>query len=386
MEAARQNALKYRQQVYSGQDPIEVKKYKADSIPTFKECAASYIDSNKHAWKSDKNTAQWISSLETYADPFIGDRKVSTITIDHVLQALEPIWNEKNVTAKRVQTRIAKIIDYAIARKYRSTTNPAKWQGNLDTILPKPASIQNRKHHPAMPLANMNNFWKVLEAKRLTSSRALCFLILTATRTSEVLQAKWEEINLSEKTWIIPAERMKTKKQHRVPLSEQAVDLLEQLPKLENSTYLFPGRASGTHLSSMSMVTLMRKLGYQSGSDKGDYVPHGFRSTFRDWAGEVSTYPRDVAEMALAHTIDNKVEAAYRRGDLFKKRADMMQEWADYFTTLNSLPVIDKKSLERHMPKAAKVAKANVSRPKESSKSDKKPLLITKEALERNLY
>ncbi|WP_420590837.1 tyrosine-type recombinase/integrase [Bacterioplanoides sp.] len=335
LEAAREHALECRRQVYAGQDPIENRKEKDSRTPTFRECAIAYIESNKHAWTNKKHADQWSNSLTTYAFPVIGNKSVTNINVDHILKVLEPIWYEKNETAKRVQTRVAKILDYAIARKYRSSSNPAKWQGHLDTILPKPTSIQKRKHHPAMPLGEVSNFWKILSSKQATSANALQLLILTATRTSEVLKATWDEIDLDEGIWVIPKERMKTKKEHRVPLSKQAIRLLGELPKIEGSNYLFPGNRKGSALSNMAMLTLMRKMGYESGSEKGDYVPHGFRSTFRDWAGEVSNYPRDVVEMALAHTIDNKVEAAYRRGDMFKKRAEMMQDWADFFTPTN---------------------------------------------------
>ena len=333
LEAAREHALECRRQVFAGRDPIEHRREKDTQVPTFRECAVAYIEANKHAWTNKKHADQWSNSLMTYAFPIIGSKNVANINIDHILKVLEPIWYEKNETAKRVQTRVAKILDYAIARKYRPSSNPAKWQGNLDTILPKPTSIQKRKHHPAMPLAEVSGFWKVLSSKQATSANALRLLILTATRTSEVLKASWDEIDLDQEIWVIPKERMKTKKEHRVPLSKQAIRLLRELPRVSGSNYLFPGYRQGSTLSNMAMQTLMRKMGYETGSEQGDYVPHGFRSTFRDWAGEVSNYPRDVAEMALAHTIDNKVEAAYRRGDLFKKRAEMMQEWADFFST-----------------------------------------------------
>lgn len=330
LESAREHALECRRQIYAGIDPIENRKQQDTPIPTFRECAVSYIKANRDAWTNKKHADQWSNSLATYAFPVIGSKTVANINVDHILKVLEPIWYEKNETAKRVQTRVAKILDYAIARKYRTSSNPAKWQGHLDTILPKPTSIQKRKHHPAMPLDEVSSFWKRLSSKQATSASALQLLILTGTRTAEVLKANWSEIDLEQGIWVIPQERTKTKREHRVPLSRQAMEILLQLPRFKGSNYLFPGNRQGSSLSNMSMLTLMRKMGYEKGSDKGDYVPHGFRSTFRDWASEVSHYPRDVAEMALAHTIDNKVEAAYRRGDMFKKRSEMMQDWADY--------------------------------------------------------
>jgi len=333
LENARQVALECRQKVYAGQDPIESKNKSVRQTPTFKECASAFIEANKHAWSNNKHISQWTNTLNTYAYPVIGTKLVSLITVEDVLKVLEPIWYDKNETAKRVQTRIAKILDYAAARKYREPTNPARWQGHLDTILPKPTSIQKRRNHPAMPYKDIAAFWKQLSSMDSTSSKALRFLILTATRTSEVLNATWDEISLEDKIWVIPAERMKAKKEHRVPLSKQAIHLLAELPRFAGCNYLFPGAKENSPLSNMSLITIMRKPGYHKGSELGDYVPHGFRSTFRDWAGEVSNYPRDVAEMALAHTIDNKVEAAYRRGDLLAKRADLMQDWAEFVNT-----------------------------------------------------
>src|SRR5690606_34561635 len=219
-------------------------------------------------------------------------------------------------------------------RGLRNDENPARWQGHLDTLLPKPSSIQKETHHPAMPYKDLPGFWREISNSQSVSSYALRLLILTACRTSEVLQAKWNEFDFEENVWIIPAERMKAKREHRVPLSEAALKLLNELPREVGCPYLFPGGKSGTHLSNMALLKYMRDKGYGPQGDKGPYVPHGFRSSFRDCAGEVSPYPQDVAEIALAHTIKNKVEAAYRRGDLLEKRREMMRDWSNYVSQM----------------------------------------------------
>ena len=328
---AREDAMTARRMVRDGTDPIEEKKRLTVTIPTFRQCATDFILTHEAGWKNAKHVSQWRNTINTYANGVIGDIPVDVITVDDVLKVLKPIWTDKNETAKRLQTRIAKILDYAAARGIRDSDNPAKWQGKLDVLLPKPSSIQKTKHHPAMPYSNIATFWMELNNKQTVSASALKLLILTATRTSEVLKAKRDEFDLDQGIWIIPAERMKSKKEHRVPLSKQAIELLRKMPQLAGNQYMFPGTRLGSPQSNMTLLKLMRDMGYGVGGDKGDYVPHGFRSSFRDWSGEVSNYPRDVAEMALAHTIESKVEAAYRRGDLIEKRSRMMQDWADYF-------------------------------------------------------
>ncbi|MBE0508103.1 MAG: site-specific integrase, partial [Marinospirillum sp.] len=256
--------------------------------------------------------------------------KVDEISTQDVISVLQPIWTTKNETAKRLQGRIENILDYAAAHNYRDSVNPARWRGHLDKLLPRPSKIQKVRHHPAMPYTEIHEFWSDLEANDCTSSRALQLLILTATRTSEVLNATWAEFDLDNKIWIIPESRMKAGREHRIPLSSPALQILQTRPRVVDNPYVFPGAKQSKPLSNMALLALMRGMGYGKGNQKAEYVPHGFRSTFRDWSGEVSSYPRDVAEMALAHTIENKVEAAYRRGDLFEKRRQMMQDWADF--------------------------------------------------------
>ena len=243
---------------------------------------------------------------------------------------LNPIWTTKTETAKRLQGRIENILDYAAAHQYRDSLNPARWRGHLDKLLPKPARVKQVTHHPAMAHTEVPAFMAELCGHGSVAALALRFLILTATRTSEVLQAQWQEIDREAAVWTVPADRMKTRREHRVPLCDAALRTLEALPRIEGNPYLFPGARPGRPLSNQALLYQMHGMGYGVHSERGHYVPHGFRSSFRDWSGEVSSFPRDVAEMALAHVIENKVEAAYRRGDLFAKRRKMMQEWAEY--------------------------------------------------------
>jgi len=224
-----------------------------------------------------------------------------------------PLWIGKTETAKRLRARIENILDYAAARQYRNPLNPARWRGHLDKLLPKPSQVRTVRHHPAMPYPEVPAFMAELAGDGSVPALALRFLILTATRTSEVLHAQWGEIDPQAVVWVIPAERMKTRRAHRVPLTDATVSILEAFPRIGDNPYLFPGVHPGRPLSSMALLLLMRGIGYGVNGDRGAYVPHGFRSSFR------------VAEMALAHVIENRVEAAYRRGDLFTKRRRMMQ-------------------------------------------------------------
>ncbi|MCP3679158.1 MAG: tyrosine-type recombinase/integrase [Gammaproteobacteria bacterium] len=329
---ARNKAAKCRQQVLQGFDPIAVRHKMPTTAPTFTMCAARYIKSQRRGWKNRKHAKQWASTLRTYACPVIGAKVIDSIETQDILSILTPIWTTKTETAKRLQGRMENIFDYALAHKYREGLNPAQWRGYLDKLLPKPARVKKVAHHPAMPHYEACQFIAELKDNNSNSSLALQFLILTATRTSEVLQAQWHEIDTANNIWTIPAERMKTKREHRVPLSRQSMEIINKLPSVAGNPYLFTGARRGRSLSNMALLQLMRGMGYGVGGDRGNYVPHGFRSSFRDWSGEISSYPRDVAEMALAHVIANKVEAAYRRGDLFSKRSNMMQDWADYLT------------------------------------------------------
>jgi len=325
---ARNKASDARRQVREGQDPIYERTVEAERIPTFAEAAASFIKAHAPGWSNAKHADQWRNTLATYAAPVIGSKPVDQIGTEDTLKILQPIWSSKTETAKRVQGRVENILDWATARKYRTGENPARWRGHLDMLLPAPRKVTKPVHHPAMPYQDVPGFMVELAGNGSVSALALRFLILTATRTSETLQATWDEVDMDARTWTIPGERMKAGQTYRVPLSDAAMDVLQSLPRVVGNPYLFVGARHGRPLSSMALLQLMRGMGYGVGGDRGDYVPHGFRSAFRDWSGEVSSYPRDVCEMALAHVVENKVEAAYRRGDLFEKRSGMMAAWA----------------------------------------------------------
>lgn len=329
---ARSKASEYRQQAKEGIDPIEARRAEPEEIPVFTTCAARYIRAHRHGWKNAKHARQWVSTLKTYARPVIGAKSVDTVSTEDILEILSPIWTTKTETAKRLQGRIENVLDFAAARKFRDPVNPARWRGHLDMLLPKPSRVKVVTHHPAMPHTEVPAFMAELSKNDSVSALALQFLILTATRTSEVLLATWSEINLEAAVWTVPAERMKAGREHRVPLPEAALAVLNALPRIEGNPHAFPGAHHGRPLSNMALLQMMRGMGYGVNCSLGAYVPHGFRSSFRDWSGEVSSFPRDVAEMALAHAIKDKVEAAYRRGDLFVKRSKMMEEWATYLT------------------------------------------------------
>lgn len=291
--------------------------------PTFAEAAAELIASKKDGWKNDKHKAQWVSTLETYAAPFIGDADVAAIALADVLKVLQPIWLSKTETASRVRGRIEAVLDYATVHGWRTGDNPARWKGLLDKVLPEPEKVKKTEHHKAMPIKDAPAFALALREIRGAPSMALQLLILTATRSGEVRNARWGEFDLEELVWTIPADRMKAGAEHRVPLSKQALHLLSTVPHVADTDLLFPGAKGVAPISDMAMTMLMRKR-------ELEYVPHGFRSTFRDWAGDHTEYPRDIIEAALAHTVGNKVEAAYRRKDALERRRPLMQDWADY--------------------------------------------------------
>ena len=289
---------------------------------TFQWCTDEFLRDRSGGWKNPKHRQQWENTLKTYAMPHLGHLAVSAIDTPQVLECLRPIWVSKNETASRLRGRIESILDWATVNKYRSGENPARWKGYLNMALTPPARIQKVKHHEAIQVDQMPQFMVELRKQQGVSPRALEFVILTAARSGEVRGATWSEINVKEATWIVPAERMKAGVEHRVPLSKAAVDLLNKLPRLEGSDLVFPG-SKKQPLSDMAMTAVMRRM-------KSTAVPHGFRSTFRDWAGEKTNYPRELAEQALAHTLQNKVEAAYRRGDALEKRRPMMEAWAKH--------------------------------------------------------
>ena len=326
---ARLRATEQRQLIADGTDPIEAKQarqrqarvLKANTI-TFDQAAAAFIAANEAGWRSSKHGEQWRNTLATYASPVIGDLPVSAVTTPLVLQILQPIWASKTETATRVRGRIEKVLDWAKVQGYRSGDNPAVWKGHLSEALPKPSKVAKPAHHAALPWSEMAAFMKALRAMPGTASLAAQFIILTATRTSEAIESQWSEFDLEAKVWTIPRDRMKGFREHRVPLSDQAVAVLEQIRwERHGSTFVFPNAKLTAPISNMACLAVLKRMG------RSDLTMHGFRSTFRDWSAESTAYPRDVCEMALAHAIEDKSEAAYRRGDLLEKRAQLMRDW-----------------------------------------------------------
>lgn len=294
---------------------------------TFNTVATDYIAAHRAGWKNIKHAQQWENTLATYAEPTIGHLPTHDVTTAHLLQILQPVWTEKPETASRVRNRIELVLDAAKARGLREGENPARWRGHLDKLLPKRSKVRAVKSHAAMRWADLPAFMVELATLETSSARALELTILTACRTSEVLNAKWDEIDHETRTWTIPAERMKAGKAHRVPLSDAALAVLDALPRIERSAFLFPGMKPGKPLSNLAMTMTMRRM------NMGHLTVHGFRSTFRDWAAERTQYPREVCEMALAHKIAEGAEAAYWRGDIFEKRRALMIDWAQYANT-----------------------------------------------------
>lgn len=328
---AREKRNAARELLAEGVDPLEVKRTEqrtADSnatrAVTFKAEAEAYIESHRAGWKNAKHADQWANTLETYAYPVLGRQLVSEIDVALVMKCLQPIWTTKTETASRVRGRIEAVLDYAAAIGHRTGDNPARWKGNLDHLLPRPSKVAKTENHAAVPYAEVGKFMKALRSEVAVSARAVEFIVLTATRTSEAFLATWDEVDLDGKLWTVPAARMKSGREHRVPLSTAAVKVLKKMTTLGTAGYVFPGAKAGRPLSNMAGLQLLERMGY------GAFTVHGFRSTFRDWAAEQTNFPREVAEMALAHTIKDAVEAAYRRGDLYEKRARLMQAWADY--------------------------------------------------------
>ena len=326
---ARAAARKAREQIKAGLDPIEEARAEANSRRanqakniTFKQAALAYIASHEAGWRNNKHAKQWRNTLDAYAYPVIGSIMVRDVDLTHVLAVLTPIWSTKTETATRVRGRIEHVLDRATALGHRDGLNPARWKGHLDKLLPRPSKIARIKHHIALPLAELGPFMKRLREAKSIGARALEFLILTAGRSGEVRGATWAEIDLEAAVWTVPPDRMKAGREHRVPLSPEALTLLKALPRFAGTNLIFPAPRGGA-LSDMALTAVLRRM-------KADAVPHGFRSTFRDWASELTNYPRDAAEMALAHAIGDKVEAAYRRGDLFDKRRRMMADWATF--------------------------------------------------------
>jgi integrase len=323
---ARLKAAAARSVVVDGQDPIKNRRTlrQGSAKPTFGALADELIASMASAWRNPKHRAQWEMTTTVYCKP-LRNMPVDAITTADVIKVLQPIWHRIPETASRVRGRIERVLNAAKAKGLRSGENPAQWRGHLDHLLPARRKL-TRGHHAAMPFKDVPAFITSLRRLSSVAPAALEFAILTAAPSGEVLGARWSEIDFELKVWTIPAARMKAAKEHRVPLSIRAIALIERMKPLATRAddHVFPGQKAGTPLSSMSLASVMRRL------DRAQFTPHGFRSSFRDWCGECTAFPREVAEAALAHTLNDKTEAAYRRGDALEKRRDLMAAWAKH--------------------------------------------------------
>ena len=326
---AREAAREARAKIARGIDPINDRRALRSQIiasqigaRTFSEAATKYVDSHEAGWRNAKHVQQWRNTLRKYAYPVLGQMLVRDIGLPHIRRVLEPIWTTKTETASRLRGRLEAILNSSMVDEERSGPNPARWKGHLATVLPAPKKISKTVHHPALPFSDLPEFMARLDKQVGTGAAALAFTVLTAGRSGEVRAATWPEFDLTARTWTIPASRMKAKREHRVPLSDRAMAILMHQKSIAMNEYVFPSPRA-TVLSDMSLTAVLRRMEVPA-------VPHGFRSTFRDWCAESTDFSPEVAEMALAHTIGNKVEAAYRRGDLFEKRKELMQAWAEY--------------------------------------------------------
>lgn len=294
---------------------------------TFADCASTYIAEFRDSWKNPKHAQQWENTIETYANPVIGKLPIQDVDTNLVVRILDPIWKEKQETASRLRGRLEAILNWAKTRELRTGENPARWRGHLENLLAKKSRARSVKHHPALPYEEIGAFIADLRQQEGIAALALEFTILTAARTGEVIGATFDEFDDEQRVWSVPAGRMKGERAHRVPLSLRAAQIVKELRSVHASSFLFPGRSLEKPLSNMAMLALLKRMG------RGDLTVHGFRSTFRDWSSELTGYPREVAEAALAHAVGDQVEAAYRRGDLFSKRRQMMEAWAKYCDT-----------------------------------------------------
>jgi integrase len=342
---ARQKALDARKLLLDGINPLVVKKQNLIAatlanakMMSFDQCAEAYILAHKAGWKNAKHGDQWTNTLNTYASPVFGHLPVAEIDTGLVVKCLTPIWESKTETASRVRGRIESVLGWATTSGYRTGENPARWKGHLENLLATISKSSRTKNHPSLPWQRIGAFMEALRAREGIAARAVEFAILTACRSGEVRGARWDEFDMAGKLWTIPAERMKAKREHQVPLTDAALALLESIPKDDDTDVVFAGTKKQP-LSDMSLTAVIRRM---NGDEKpvwvdanGDSITiHGFRSTFRMWAAETTNYPREVAEHALAHQLPDAVERAYQRGSQFAKRAALMTEWAVYCATV----------------------------------------------------
>ncbi|MFF9553162.1 tyrosine-type recombinase/integrase [Methylobacterium fujisawaense] len=327
---ARRKVADLRRLRADGIDPLAAKrasenKRRAEAAKAiaFRTCAEGYIEAHKAGWRNEKHAAQWTATLATYAYPVFGELPVGAVDTGLVMQALGPIWAVKPETATRVRGRIESILDWATTSGHRHGENPARWKGHLANLLPNRSKVRKVEHHAALPFKDVPAFMETITGQPGVAAKLMAFTILTAARTGEALGARWSEIDMNAGTWTVPAERMKGGVEHRVPLSAPVLALLAGMRGLDGE-FVFPGGRRGKPLSNMAMLVLLRRM------ERTDLTVHGFRSSFRDWASETTHFPSEVVEMALAHAIESKVEAAYRRGDLFAKRRKLMDAWAQF--------------------------------------------------------
>ena len=320
---ARELAGRARAKLAEGLNPKDVRTRSGGA--TFGECADRLFEAMQPSWRNAKHAAQWRMTLQVYAAP-LRRIPVDKITTDDVLSVLKPLWNDKAETASRLRGRIERVLDAAKAQGLRTSENPARWRGHLDQLLPKRQRL-TRGHHAAMPYSDVPAFMADLQARQATAALALELAILTAARTGEVLGARWEEFDLDRALWTVPATRMKAGREHRVPLSQRALKITGAMHQCRNGDYVFPGQKAGRPLSVMALEMVLRRMKVDGAT------VHGFRSAFRDWAAEATSFTNEVCEAALAHAIENKVEAAYRRGDLFDKRRKLMEAWGRFCTS-----------------------------------------------------
>lgn len=346
LSQARDKAREVRDKIERGIDPVEERKAAKAALVaaqrrglTFTDAVDKALAAKLDAFKNAKHRQQWENTLKTYAIPEMGKMLVQDINTQDVLRVLQPLWMEKTETASRLRGRIEAVLSWATVAGHRTGDNPARWAGNLKELLPAPSKVAKESNHPALALEDAPRWYAALQAREGFGARALEFAALTATRSQEVRGATWDEIDLEKALWIIPGARMKMGKEHRIPLPPCAVKLLEALPRFEGSDFVFPA-ARGGRLSDMTLSATMKRMhkaditeggkGFLDRVSKRPAVPHGLRSTFRDWVAEQTNYPGDMAEVALAHKISNAVEASYRRGDMIEKRRRMMADWADF--------------------------------------------------------
>jgi integrase len=333
LSEARAKALDARRLCHAGVDPIEARhaerqqaRLDAAKAVTFGQCAESYIKSHRAGWRSTKHAAQWEATLVKYAKPVIGALPVQAVDTALVLKVLEPIWTTKPETAGRVRGRIEVVLDWAKVRGCRTGDNPARWRGHLDKLLPARGKVRKVEHHAALPYGELPGFLAALREQEGISARALEFTILTAARTGETIFARWSELDLLDKTWTIPAARMKAGREHRVPLSARALAILQEMQAHRHADdgFVFPGGKPRKPLSNMAFLRLLRRM------KRDNLTAHGFRSSFKDWASDRTSFQNEIVEAALAHVVGSKVEQAYRRGDMFEKRRRLMQVWAEF--------------------------------------------------------